>query len=88
MPDTSRSRSAVSLNTAKAVMPNGSLLDRAAVLRQLGLDPSAPPDAWLTIAACGSNASALTTEQLTTLERAGKLDIAQLDTHSRARLGR
>lgn len=44
---------------AKAVMADGRTLDRAAVLSQLGLNPATPPDAWLTIVACGGNASAL-----------------------------
>ena len=52
---------------AKAVMPDGKVVDRSAILKQLGLDPSTPPDAWLAVVACGSNAAALrpqTREQL------------------------
>lgn len=43
------------------VMPDGSLRTRAELMRQLGLNPSTPPDAWLAICGggCGSNASAL-----------------------------
>ena len=57
------------LNTAKGVkpnkntvvMPDGSLRTRGELLRQLGFDPSTPPDAWLTICGdgCGVNSSAL-----------------------------
>ncbi len=44
---------------AKAVMADGKILDRAAILSQLGLNPATAPDAWLTVVACGGNASAL-----------------------------
>jgi TAT (twin-arginine translocation) pathway signal sequence len=44
---------------AKAVLPDGSIVDRAKILETLGLDPGTHPDAWLTIIGCGSNASAL-----------------------------
>lgn len=64
---------------AKAVLPNGDILDRAKVLSQLGLDPTTPPDAWLAIVACGSNASALRPEQLKGLVERGKIDRTMLD---------
>ena len=44
---------------ARAVMPDGSTLDRAEILVKLGLNPNTAPTAWLTAIACGSNASAL-----------------------------
>jgi hypothetical protein len=51
---------AQSLNpAAKAVLPDGSTINREQILEKLGLDPSTRPDAWLTIIGCGSNASAL-----------------------------
>jgi hypothetical protein len=52
-----------SLN-ARAVMPSGEVLDRAQILDRLGLNPNTSPTAWLTIAACGSNASALLPDDL------------------------
>ncbi len=58
---------------ARAVMPGGDLADRAEILSRLGFDPSTPPDAWLAIVACGSNASALRSNQVRVLERAGAL---------------
>lgn len=50
--------------SAKAILPDGSLADRGAILTTLGLNPTTPPDAWLAIINCGSNASALTPQQL------------------------
>jgi hypothetical protein len=47
-----------SLN-ARAVMPDGGMMDRAQILQRLGLNPGTSPTAWLAIVACGSNASAL-----------------------------
>lgn len=44
---------------ARAVLPNGQALSRTQILERLGLNPNTPPDAWLAIVACGSNASAL-----------------------------
>ncbi|SMC80913.1 Tat (twin-arginine translocation) pathway signal sequence [Desulfocicer vacuolatum DSM 3385] len=46
---------------ATIVMPNGKLRTRAELMKQLGLNPQTPPDAWLAICGggCGSNASAL-----------------------------
>jgi len=67
----------VPLNS-KAVMPDGSLADRAAILKALNLNPNTPPDAWLTIAACGSNASALNMKTAKELVAKGKLDKALL----------
>lgn len=49
---------------AMAILPDGSLADRAQILNKLGLNPNTPPDAWLAIVSCGSNASALTPQQL------------------------
>lgn len=47
-----------SLN-ARAVMPNGKLMDRGEILATLGLNPNTAPTAWLNVIGCGSNASAL-----------------------------
>jgi len=47
-----------SLN-ARAVMPDGKLLDRSQILSSLGLNPNTSPTAWLAVFGCGSNASAL-----------------------------
>lgn len=52
-----------SLN-ARAVMPNGAMLDRAGILEKLGLNPHTSPDAWLAVIGCGSNASALNASDL------------------------
>ncbi|WP_300542521.1 twin-arginine translocation signal domain-containing protein [Maricaulis sp.] len=59
---------------ARAVMPGGDLANREDILARLGLDPSTPPDAWLAIVACGSNASALRPHQLEILDRARVLN--------------
>lgn len=76
MPDKLQS---LSVNhAAKAIVGSGKALDRAAVLQQLGLDPHAPPDAWLAIVACGSNASALKTQDIATLVSRGTLKGADL----------
>jgi anaerobic selenocysteine-containing dehydrogenase len=65
---------AMSINkSAKAVMPSGEILDRRAILSQLGLDPTTPPDAWLAIVACGSNAAALTDRSKELLMKGGVL---------------
>lgn len=69
-------------HAAKAVLPNGSIADRSAVLKQLGLNPSAPPDAWLAVVACGANASALHPGDLQTLVDKGTITKGQLDAHS------
>ena len=71
---------------ARAVLPNGSKLNRMEVLRQLGLDPTTPPDAWLAIVACGSNASALRGDQLRGLVSRGTLKATELDAVSRGKL--
>lgn len=57
MPDQKKS---VTINpNAKAVLPTGKTVDRGEILKTLGLNPNTAPDAWLTIVACGGNASAL-----------------------------
>ena len=58
---------------ARAIMPGGDLIDRGEILTRLGLNPNTPADAWLNIVACGINASALKTNQISVLERAGEL---------------
>ncbi len=79
--------SARALNpAAKAVLPDGSALDRKAVLSRLGLDPSTPPDAWLAIVACGSNASALKPGELQSLVDRKVLNLKTLDAASQAKL--
>jgi len=67
---------------ARAVMPNGAQMSRPQVLQQLGLDPSTPPDAWLAITTCGSNASALTDRQIKTLDSKGQLKLNSQDLRS------
>lgn len=56
---------------AKAVMPDGRLVTRADLMRQLGLNPMTPADAWLNIVNCGSNAAALTIQQRENLLKRG-----------------
>jgi len=64
-----RTMGAMRLNkSAKAILPDGSLADRGEILTKLGLNPNTPPDAWLAIVACGSNASALTTQQMESIQ--------------------
>lgn len=70
----------VSINTvAKTVMPDGKLLSRTELLKRLKLDPSTPPDAWLAIIACGSNASALGVPDAARLLDRGKITARILD---------
>lgn len=53
-------KSNIKLNaSAKSVMADGKLLGRKELLAKLNLDPSTPPDAWLSIFKCGPNAGAL-----------------------------
>jgi len=40
-------------------------------MKQLGLDPTTPPDAWLVITKCTSNASALTQDERMKLQQRG-----------------
>jgi hypothetical protein len=62
----------ISINTdAKALMPDGKMKTRTELMTQLGLDPTTPPDAWLSITSCGSNAAALTGEQMKSLQSRG-----------------
>lgn len=54
-----QAQSGISVNpAARALMPNGELVDRAQILRQLNLNPNTSPEAWLAIVACGSNKAA------------------------------
>ena len=70
----------VSINTsAKAILKNGSAISRADVLTRLGLNPTTPPDAWLAIVACGSNASALDVKDASILLRRGTITRRSLD---------
>lgn len=55
----------------RAVMPDGKLRSRAEMMKELGLDPSTPPDAWLSIIGCLVNGSALTPQQRQVLEQRG-----------------
>jgi len=80
-------QSSVKVNpNARAVMPNGAQMSRPQVLRQLGLDPSTPPDAWLAVTVCGLNASALTERQLQTLDSKGQLKLNAQDLRSLEKL--
>jgi hypothetical protein len=67
---------------AKAVMPDGKLLDRSEVLKSLGLNPNTPIDAWLNVTSCGSNASALDPDKVKDLVDRGVLNKKDLDVHS------
>lgn len=62
--DVSRTIKRISSLNAKAVMPDGSTMSRGQILSALGLNPGTSPTAWLTIVACGSNASALLSRDL------------------------
>jgi hypothetical protein len=62
----------------KAVLPDGSALTREQLLTRLGLDPSTPPEAWITIVSCGSNAAALKRVDAERLMKGGKLKGAEL----------
>ena len=67
-------KSNMKLNAAaKSVMPDGSLLGRNEILLKLNLDPSTPPDAWLAIFSCGSNAGALGIRDIRVLMKRGVL---------------
>lgn len=61
------------LNSA-AVLPDGRLANRAEILKQLNLNPSTAPEAWLNIIGCGSNASALHFRDAEQLVSKGILD--------------
>jgi hypothetical protein len=58
---------------AKAILSGGKIVSREEVLSQLGLNPQTPPDAWLAIVACGSNASALKPGELQELVKSGQI---------------
>lgn len=73
---------------AKAVMPNGEVLTREQILERLGLDAKTPPDAWLVIVGCGSNAAALGMDRLRQLVRDKKINLQQLDPEVRDQLER
>lgn len=78
---------AVKINrNAKAILPDGSVKTRGEILQSLGLDPSTPPDAWLAIVGCGSNASALTTTTLKDLVSRGTIKKETLDKRTLQRL--
>lgn len=84
---TPASAQTVKLNPrAKAVLPNGKELSRQQVLTQLGLDPSTPPDAWLSITTCGSNASALKPADLRGLVDRGAIKREMLDAQALQKL--
>jgi hypothetical protein len=61
----------------KAVLPDGKAYSRAELLERLGLNPNTPPEAWLSIHTCGSNAGALLPRDAERLREAGKLDRKQ-----------
>ncbi len=66
-------------SAAKGVLSDGKLVSRGEVLQQLGLNPNTPPDAWLAIIACGSNASALKAGELKGLVDRGVIKREMLD---------
>ena len=77
----------VRINTnAKAILGTGKAISRAQVLTSLGLNPGTPPEAWLAIIACGSNASALRSVQAGKLLDTGKISASNLHRSVRARI--
>lgn len=64
---------------ATAISKNGVVLNREHILENLGFDPHTPPDAWLAVIACGSNASALHPGDLQSLVNRGIIDKSKLD---------
>lgn len=58
---------------AKAVLPDGKALGREELLTKLGLDPSTPPEAWIVITSCDSNAAALKRPDAEKLLKGGKI---------------
>jgi hypothetical protein len=79
----------VRINTnAKAITSRGAKLSRAQILAQLGLDPKTPPEAWLAVVACGSNASALRVPDANSLLNAGKVRSANFHPTVLAKLQR
>ncbi len=65
----------ISLNdSAKAVMPDGKIAGREEILSMLNLDPSTPPDAWLTILVSFTpNAAALRSQDAKALLQKGSI---------------
>lgn len=75
-------RANVNLNPgARSLMPDGRLLGRVDLLRALNLDPTTPPDAWLTIFSCSSNAGGLLARDARALMERGVLKRDQLTPH-------
>ena len=68
---------------ARAILPDGSVVDRAEILRRLGLRPDVPVDSWLVIVQCSSNASALRPQQLREIVARGAVKREELDAESR-----
>jgi len=68
---------------ARAVLPDGSVVDRTEILRRLGLRPDVPADSWLVIVQCSSNASALRPQQLREIVARGAVKREELDAESR-----
>jgi hypothetical protein len=56
---------------AKAVMADGKVRTRGELMKEMGLNPSTSPDAWLDILGCSSNAAALTPAQRDVLTQRG-----------------
>jgi hypothetical protein len=70
--------SATAKLNSRAVFADGNVLARADVLKRLNLNPNTPPEAWLAIVACGSNASALDLKAAQELHGKGVLNAEQL----------
>jgi hypothetical protein len=62
----------------RAVLPDGKAYTRPELLRRMGLDPSTPPEAWISIVKCGQNSAALKPGDAQRLVKDGKLDRKQL----------
>lgn len=57
----------------RAMLADGRWHTRAEILSRLGLDPNTPPDAWLCVCGCGSNAAALRGQDAKRLLDSGKI---------------
>ncbi len=57
----------------RAFLPDGRQYTREDILSRLGLDPTTPPDAWLCVCGCGSNAAALKARDAIKLLDQGKI---------------
>jgi hypothetical protein len=71
-------RGSLALNN-RAVLPGGREMTRGEILQSLNLNPKTPPEAWLSITSCGSNAAGLNFHDAEALSKMGKLDAQSLE---------